>query len=165
MTRPSRDLPPILVFTCGKRPFWLLLVAVEQTERGGKQRPGGVLQIRLLIVYNKPCCAWLFCFVCISPTADGPQRARFTSPISILPVVTQDLAISSRFSPCDFLSRCEFSTFTTRQPMVEFLLTHVLMLSAAEARIQIMELSHDFQTNGRRTWLTTYYTINRPLGR
>ena len=42
--------------------------------------------------------------------------------ITILPVVTKDLPISPRFTPYDFLSRCKFSTLTTRQPMVEFYL-------------------------------------------
>ena len=41
---------------------------------------------------------------------------------TILPVVTKDLPISPRFTPYDFLSRCKFSTLTTRQPMVEFYL-------------------------------------------
>ena len=40
--------------------------------------------------------------------------------ITILPVVTKDLRISPRFTPYNFLSRCKFSTLTTRQPMVEF---------------------------------------------
>ena len=40
--------------------------------------------------------------------------------ITILPVVTKDLPISTRFTPYNFLSRCKFSTLTTRQPMVEF---------------------------------------------
>ena len=42
--------------------------------------------------------------------------------ITILPVVTKDLPISPRFTPYSFLSRCKFSTLTTRQPMVEFYL-------------------------------------------
>ena len=42
--------------------------------------------------------------------------------ISILPVVTEDFSTSPRFTPYDFLSRCKFSTLTTRQPMVEFYL-------------------------------------------
>ena len=42
--------------------------------------------------------------------------------ITILPVVTKDLPISPRFTPYDFLSRCNFSALTTRQPMVEFYL-------------------------------------------
>ena len=42
--------------------------------------------------------------------------------ITILPVVTKDLPISPRFTPYDFLSRCKFSTLTTRQPMLEFYL-------------------------------------------
>ena len=37
--------------------------------------------------------------------------------IIILPVVTKDLPVSPRFTPYDFLSRCKFSTLTTRQPM------------------------------------------------
>ena len=40
--------------------------------------------------------------------------------ITILPMVTKDLPISPRFTPYNFLSRCKFSTLTTRQPMVEF---------------------------------------------
>ena len=42
--------------------------------------------------------------------------------ITILPVVRKDLSISPRFTPYNFLSRCKFSTLTTRQPMVEFYL-------------------------------------------
>ena len=42
--------------------------------------------------------------------------------ITILPVVTKDLPTSPRFTPYNFLSRCKFSTLTTRQPMVEFYL-------------------------------------------
>ena len=42
--------------------------------------------------------------------------------ITILPVVTKDLPISPRFTPYNFLSRCKFSTLTTRQPMVELYL-------------------------------------------
>ena len=42
--------------------------------------------------------------------------------ITILPVVTKDLSISPRFTPYNFLSRCKFSTLTTRQPLVEFYL-------------------------------------------
>ena len=42
--------------------------------------------------------------------------------ITILSVVTKDLPISPRFTPYDFLSRCKFSTRTTRQPIVEFYL-------------------------------------------
>ena len=42
--------------------------------------------------------------------------------LTILPVVTKNLPISPRFTPYDFLSRCKFSTLTTRQPMVEFYL-------------------------------------------
>ena len=42
--------------------------------------------------------------------------------ITIPPVVAKDLPISPRFTPYDFLSRCKFSTLTTRQLMVEFYL-------------------------------------------
>ena len=46
--------------------------------------------------------------------------------ITILPVVTKDPPISPRFTPYDFLSRCKFSTLTTRQPiMVELYVLHV----------------------------------------
>ena len=43
----------------------------------------------------------------------------------IIPVDTCTLMIrniSPRFTPYNFLSRCKFSTLTTRQPMVEFYL-------------------------------------------
>ena len=53
-------------------------------------------------------------FSLISLIADGPHH--------YLSVVTKDLPISPRFTPYDFLSRCKFSTLTTRQPMVEFYL-------------------------------------------
>ena len=39
--------------------------------------------------------------------------------ITTLPVVTKDLPISPRFTPYNFLSRCKFSTLTSRQPMVD----------------------------------------------
>ena len=42
--------------------------------------------------------------------------------IIILPAGTKDLPFSPRFTPYHFLSRCKFSTLTTRQPMVEFYL-------------------------------------------
>ena len=42
--------------------------------------------------------------------------------ITVLPVVTKDLPISPRFTPYNVLSRCKFSTLTTRQPMVGFYL-------------------------------------------
>ena len=58
--------------------------------------------------------------------------------ITILFVVTKDLPISPRFTPCDFLSRCKLSTLTTRQPMVEFLLTHVPTLSVTKETTQIL---------------------------
>ena len=64
-------------------------------------------------VYEFVCLFFLFFF--ISLIADGLI-------ITILPVVTKDLSISPRFTPYNFLSRCKFSTLTTRQPMVEFYL-------------------------------------------
>ena len=51
--------------------------------------------------------------------------------ITILPVVTKDLPISPRFTPYNFLSRCKFSTLTTRQPMVELDIHIFLCLSSA----------------------------------
>ena len=39
--------------------------------------------------------------------------------LTILPVVTKDLPIYPQLTPYDFLSRCKFSTLTTRQPMVK----------------------------------------------
>ena len=42
--------------------------------------------------------------------------------ITVLPVVTKDLPTSPRFTPYDFLSRCKFSTLTTRQVMVTIII-------------------------------------------
>ena len=56
---------------------------------------------------------YVFIYFFISLIADGPQR-------TILLVVTEDLPISPRLAPYEFL--CKFSTLTTRQPMVEFYL-------------------------------------------
>ena len=68
-----------------------------------------------------------FCLLISHFTDDGPPRA--TLPIlssATLPyrlsVITKDLPISPCFSPFGFLSRCKFSTLTTRQKMVEFYL-------------------------------------------
>ena len=69
--------------------------------------------------------------------------------ITILLVVTKDLPISPRFTPYNFLSRCKFSTLTTRQPMV--LLTHVPTLSVTKEKTQILlfgkNRTHDFRTS------------------
>ena len=40
--------------------------------------------------------------------------------ITILPVATKDLPISPRFTPYVFLSRCKFSTLTTRNQWLNF---------------------------------------------
>ena len=94
------------------------------------------------------------CFVCILLTADGSRRARLPIPptsnvaILLMPVITKDLPISPRFSRTIFLSRCKFSTLTTRQLMVDF---YLLTLSETEARVKYlilsrMELSPDLRT-------------------
>ena len=86
--------------------------------------------------------SFCFCiFVCITLImADGPQCTRLPIPtycnvavtILLMSVVTKDLPISPRFSPYDFLSRCKFSTLTTRQPINGWILlttTRVLTLA------------------------------------
>ena len=53
----------------------------------------------------------------------GYQSHHKNCTVAILPVVRNNLPISPRFSPYEFLSRCKFvqvSTLTTRQPKVEF---------------------------------------------
>ena len=70
--------------------------------------------------------------------------------ITILPVVTKDLSISPRFTPYNFLSRCKFSTLTTRQPMVEFyLLTFPrFLLRKKEPKSYFgKNRTHDFRTS------------------
>ena len=71
--------------------------------------------------------------------------------ITILPVVTKDLSISPRFTPCDFLSRCKFSTLTIRQPMlVEFyLLTFTRFPLRKKEHMSYFgkNRTHDFRTS------------------
>ena len=70
--------------------------------------------------------------------------------ITILSVVTKDLPISPRFTPYKFLSRCKFSTLTTRQPMVEFyLLTFPRFPSRMKKHKSYFgkNRTHDFRTN------------------
>ena len=70
--------------------------------------------------------------------------------ITILPVVTKDPPISTRFTPYDFLSRCKFSTLTTRKPMVEFyLLTFPRFpLQKKEHKFCFGKIrTHDFRTS------------------
>ena len=57
---------------------------------------------------------------------------------AILPVTTKDFSISSWFTPYEFLSRCKFSTLTTRQPIGGILRTRVLTISATEERTKIL---------------------------
>ena len=72
--------------------------------------------------------------------------------ITILPAVIKDLPISPRFTPYDLLSRCKFSTLTTRQPMVEFyLLTFPRFpLRKKEHKSYFgKNRTHDFRTTSR----------------
>ena len=70
--------------------------------------------------------------------------------ITILPVVTKDLPISPRSTPYDFLSRCKFSTLTTRQPTIEI---YVLTLPRFPLRKKEHKSyfgknqTHDFRTS------------------
>ena len=69
--------------------------------------------------------------------------------ITILPVVTKDLPISLRFTPYNFLSRCKFSTLTTRQPMVEFYLLTFPCFPLRKKEHKpyfIKNRTHDFRT-------------------
>ena len=63
---------------------------------------------------------------CTQLMADGPQRARLPiPPTATLPSCLWSLRIFPSFPGSRltfFLSRCKFSTLTTRQPMVEFIL-------------------------------------------
>ena len=62
------------------------------------------------------CYFFSFFFPLISLKADGPHHYHPACGHY------KDLPISPRSTPYDFLSRCKFSTLTTRQPMVEFYL-------------------------------------------
>ena len=65
--------------------------------------------------------------------------------ITILPVVTKHLSISPRFMPYNFLSRCKFSTLTTRQPMVECIDTKIRVRSAPNVVKLCMESISNLQ--------------------
>ena len=71
--------------------------------------------------------------------------------VADLPVVTMDL-VPSLPGPrlAIFLSRCKFNNLTAPQPIVQvYLLTHVLTLSATDARIKTLfskNRTHDFRT-------------------
>ena len=82
--------------------------------------------------------------------------------ITILPVVTKDLPVSPRFTPYNFLSRCKFSTLTTRQPMVEFYSrSHAFRYERKNTNPTFgKNRTHDFRTIKQVCRLPT-----RPLGR
>ena len=80
--------------------------------------------------------------------------------LTILPVVTKDLPISPRFTPYNFLSRCKFSTLTTRQPMVEFYL-----LTIPRFPLRKKEHKSDFgknRTHDFRTSTCAAYLLDHP---
>ena len=84
--------------------------------------------------------------------------------IAILPVVTNDLPISPGFTPYDFLSRCKFSTLTTRQPMVEFyLLTFPRFpLRKKEHKSYFgKNRTHDFRTSRCAAYLLDHSAISK----
>ena len=66
--------------------------------------------------------------------------------IAILPVVTKDIPISPRFTPSDFLSRCKFSNFTTRE---FYLLTfpRFPLRKKEHKSYSGMNRTHDFRTS------------------
>ena len=85
-------------------------------------------------------------------------------PVTILPVLAKGLPLSPRFTPYGFLSRCKFSTLTTRQPMVEFhLLTYSRFLSATDARKKSCLARIELTTSALAGVQVTYQT--RPLRR
>ena len=96
-----------------------------------------------------------FCGACLNFYRENDAAVLFPRRpmdlmITILPVVTKDLPISPRFTPYNFLSRCKFSTLTTRQPMVEF---HLLTFPRFPLRKKehksyfSKNRTHDFRTS------------------
>ena len=72
--------------------------------------------------------------------------------VAILPVGTKDFPISSRFTPYEFLSRCDVSALTTRQPKVDFyVLTYLhFPLRTPEYKSRFdKNRTHDFRTTSR----------------
>ena len=86
--------------------------------------------------------------------------------ITILPVVTKNLPISPRFTLYNFLSRCKFSTLTTRQPMVEFyLLTSPRFpLRKKEHKSYVgKNRTHDFRTSRCAAYLLDHSGDEQPF--
>ena len=90
--------------------------------------------------------------------ADGSHRCHPTCGHEGFP-------ISPRFTPYDFLSRCKFSTLTTRQPMLEFyLLTFPRFpLRKKEHKSYFGEnRTHDFRTSRCAVYLLDHSGDYRP---
>ena len=93
--------------------------------------------------------------------------------ITILPVVTKDLPISPRFTPYNFLSRCKFSTLTTRQPMVEsYSRSHAFRYERTNTNPTFgKNRTHDFRTSRYAGYLLDhsgdelYYMITYMVGK
>ena len=71
-------------------------------------------------------------------------------PVAFLPVITKDLPIFPWFTPYEFLSRCKFSTLTTRQPMIEFYLPtyqRFPLRTPEKAILLDKKRTHDFRTS------------------
>ena len=82
--------------------------------------------------------------------------------LTILPVVTKDLPIPPPFTPYIFLSRCKFSTLTTRQLMVE-----LYLLTFPRFPLRKKEHKSYFGKNRTRDFRTSRCAglPTRPLGR
>ena len=82
--------------------------------------------------------------------------------ITILPVVIKDLPISPRFTPYDFLSRCKFSTLTTRQPTVKFYSrSHAFRYERKNTNPTLVRIELTTSAPSR----CAGYLLTRPLGR
>ena len=107
----------------------------------------GIFQPESSVKYTSEYFSKSFSFFFFSPSHLEPMNLIVT----ILPVVTKDLPISPRFTPYYLVSRCKFSTLTTRQPMVQFyLLTFPrFLLRKKEHKSYFVgrNRTHDFRTS------------------
>ena len=84
-------------------------------------------------------------YIIISLIADEPH-------VTNLPVDTNDLPISRRFTPYELLSQCKFSNLTTREPMIEFYLLTFQRFPLQKEEYKSYfgkNRTHDFRTTSR----------------
>ena len=79
--------------------------------------------------------------------------------ITVLPVVTKYLPVSSRCTTYDFLSRCKFSTLTTRQPVDEHSRSHAFRYGRKIKNLGDKKRTHNIRTSRRAGYILDYEVL------